>query len=390
MRPIFSFRLAGIPVHVQPGHLLMGAVFAFAAGGGVVPGLVTMAVVSASILWHELGHALTMRAFGYPPSIELVAMGGLAHWPEGADPRPKEALLVSAAGPGAQLALGGALLALTAFAPPLPRLAASAVATAIFVNIGWALFNLLPIMPLDGSHICEHATRWVTGVREPRWVGWASLLAGSAVVAWAVISQSMWLGFIGGMGAVAGFTRIRSGQAGGRRGGAAAARQKARLARSRGDLRALVAALLPPASVGALPEPDLADLVGALVRTGREAEVVALVQSRLKGFARRRDAAPLAQLAVEGLSAAGAHEEAAAVAQLAFQQLAVPQYAYEAAIHLAALARHDDAMTWLGRAAEAGLPCGTMMLSDPALEPLRGRADFFEMAMRAGAKEGAA
>jgi hypothetical protein len=151
-------------------------------------------------------------------------------------------------------------------------------------------------------------------------------------------------------------------------------------------MKGLVAALLPLARVGTLPEADLADLVGALVRAGREDELVELVRDRLKGFARRADAAPLAQLAAEGLSAAGAHEEGLAVAVLAFQQLHVPQHAYDAATHLVALERHDEALEWLRNATEAGLACGSIMLSDPALEPLRSRPDFLALATQAGAR----
>ena len=102
MRPLFTFRLLGIPVRVQAYFLIMAAVFPYSFGrGDPLLFLAAMAIVGLSVLAHELGHALTMRALGYPPWIELVAMGGLAHWPEGADPTARQDLLISAAGPGA-------------------------------------------------------------------------------------------------------------------------------------------------------------------------------------------------------------------------------------------------------------------------------------------------
>jgi hypothetical protein len=144
------------------------------------------------------------------------------------------------------------------------------------------------------------------------------------------------------------------------------------------------------AEAGRLQAGDLAELVSALVRTGGEADLVELVRSRLQGFGRRADARPLAQLALDGLSTVGAHAEAVAVAQLAFRQLRISQHAYEAAVHLVALDRLDEALEWLRRASEAGLDCGAIMLSDPALAPLRGRPEFFELATQAGAEPGVA
>lgn len=385
VRPILSFRLFRIPVDVQPHYLLivLGALSLRDAKLGVL----WVAIVTAGILWHELGHALTMRAFGYAPSISLVATGGLAHFPPGADPSARQDLLISAAGPGANLLLGGAVWALARFGPPLPWLAQVALDMALTVNLGWSLLNLLPLLPLDGSHIFDSITRMVNGRREPSWVGWASAVCGVGVVLYAITRQDMWLGVIGGFGAMLGWRRAQGG--GGVRAGGDA-RQQARRARSRGDLRGIVAALLPMAEAGRLLEADLAQLVSALVRTGGEADLVELVRSRLQGFGRRADARPLAQLALDGLSMAGAHEEAATVAQLAFRQLRLSQHAYEAAIHLVALDRLEEAMEWLRRASEAGLDCGAMMLSDPALEPLRARPDFLELATRAGAEPGAA
>lgn len=393
VRPLFAFRLFRIPVAVQPPFLFIVLAGALSTRDLRLAAL-WAAIATAGIVWHELGHALAMRAFGYPPAIELVGFGGLTHYPEGARPTARQELLVSAAGPGAGLLLGAAVWLLAAYAPPLPPLAHRAVHMALFVNVGWSLLNLLPMLPLDGSHVCDHATAALTGRREPRWVGWASLLVGAGLALFALSAGDVWLGIIGGLGAVLGWRRAWAGapsrRLGAARSPAAGARRRADVARARGDTRAVAAALLPAAEVGALPEAELAELVGALVRTGQEAELVELVRARLGTFHRREDARPLAQLALEALAAEGAHAEAAAVAQLAFHQLRDGQHAYDAAVHLVALGRPDEAVAWLGEAVGAGLRCGAIMLADPALAPLRGRPDFFELATRSGAHPGAA
>src|SRR5215475_15897239 len=95
---MFSFRLGSIPVTVHPSHWLGGALIAsmelssWNAGwpGRILsdphaPGrlqtqfavvLIWVAIVFVSVLFHEFGHAVTMRAFRYRPSIQLVMLGG--------------------------------------------------------------------------------------------------------------------------------------------------------------------------------------------------------------------------------------------------------------------------------------------------------------------------
>lgn len=384
-RPLFRFRLLGIPVHVQGLFVVLLAVSAF-AGGDLAYGAIWASVVAASILWHELGHALAMRALGHPPWIELTGFGGLAHWPEEADPTAGEAILVVAAGPGAGLLLGAAAWVVGRSARPLPPLGAVVVGTLVSVNVVWSLFNLLPLLPLDGARLLDAVTRRVNGSRAPRWVGWASLVTGAGVLVWGLTHGDGWVAFLGGAGAAMGFSRARLAdrfvRAPARR-PVDQARAAAQRARARGDLRGVAAALLPEARLGALPERELAELVGALLRLGREAELVALCRERLTAFARKADAAILARLAAEALGDDGAYEEAAEVAQLAFQQLRVPYHAYDAACHLVQLGRDDQAIEWLERAVAAGLELGEALQSDPALEPLRDRPGFQELAARA-------
>jgi len=353
-RPLFTFDLAGFPVAVQP---LFLAVLAMAglASRSLERGLTWAAVVAASVLWHELGHALAMRRFGYAAEIELVAMGGLTHWPDDADPTPHERLRVSAAGPLAGLALGGLSWALARAAGPLPPLASLVVRDLLWVNVFWSLFNLLPLIPLDGSHVLEALHGLRPRLVRASWVGWASALSGAAVVLWAVSRQSVWIGFLGGVGLVQGLERLK-------RGG--------------GFRRAAAPDALALARVGRLPPPALADLVRSLVDAGRHAELAALAQERLSTFDRREDAEPLARLATEALAEAGLHGAALDVAAAAFRQLRAGAFAYEAALLAVELDRHADAVAWLERALDAGLECRGVMAEDPGLAPLRRRADF--------------
>lgn len=113
-------------------------------------------IVFLSVLVHELGHAMAFRAIGQQPSVVLTGFVGLTYGSAPIATRARR-IGVSLAGPITQLAvLGLPAMALRDTTSPysnfdrwwfLDRL--------VFVSIGWALFNLLPILPLDGGHVCE-------------------------------------------------------------------------------------------------------------------------------------------------------------------------------------------------------------------------------------------
>jgi Zn-dependent protease len=119
-----------------------------------------------SILIHELGHALTAEAFGYDPHIVLHHFGGYAAYHPGYEHTHVRALLISLAGPFAQLALA-AVFIFAAFAVPWNPWAppqqltmtqhrlSHAITSMLFINIAWPILNLLPILPLDGGRILE-------------------------------------------------------------------------------------------------------------------------------------------------------------------------------------------------------------------------------------------
>jgi Zn-dependent protease len=116
--------------------------------------LIWVAVVFQGILMHELGHALVGRAFGRQPRIELIALGGLTWWEQREPMSPGRSLLVSAAGPAVGIFIGSlALVLMDALRVPDPSLARYTFRSLIFVNLGWGLLNLLPVLPLDGGNI---------------------------------------------------------------------------------------------------------------------------------------------------------------------------------------------------------------------------------------------
>lgn len=156
---MLSFRLFGFPVRIEWMFwllcVLLGMPFLQQDGPeGLGRFVIMSAVVLGSILWHELGHAWARKRFRAPWSeILLYGFGGVCSGP-GRFTR-WESVIIAAAGPAASLLLGAATY-LIVFTPgmqdPWVRFF---VGQMLWVNVGWAIFNLLPILPLDGGHIFE-------------------------------------------------------------------------------------------------------------------------------------------------------------------------------------------------------------------------------------------
>lgn len=133
----------------------------------------------ASLVAHELGHALAARRFGIGvEGIDLWFFGGIAKLSR--DTRsPREEFVVAAAGPlVTALIISACLLggALTVGAERFTEAAAfssgedQGVALALtawlaFVNVFLLVFNLVPAFPLDGGRIARAAAWRVTGDR---------------------------------------------------------------------------------------------------------------------------------------------------------------------------------------------------------------------------------
>lgn len=108
-----------------------------------------------SILVHELGHGLTAKAFGKRVEIVLESFGGYAAYSGGAPLRRGKSILITIAGPAAQILLGIVVLSLWQAFPNLSSNASYFLKTLFEISFFWALLNLLPILPLDGGRILE-------------------------------------------------------------------------------------------------------------------------------------------------------------------------------------------------------------------------------------------
>ncbi|MEM9194705.1 MAG: site-2 protease family protein [Myxococcota bacterium] len=204
MSSLYLFSIGDIPVRVSMWYGLL-LLFWF-RGGDLQSNMIWAAVVTISILVHELGHALVARYYRLRPQILLHGLGGLcAH--ERAD-RDLHDVFIVAAGPAAGLVLGGlTLLASVLFADAIATTEytwiAQVVSMSIWVNIGWSFVNLLPLWPLDGGQLFRLGLiRFFPHKTADRITHWTALvlLAGALFVGWSfggliVVILTMWIGW---------------------------------------------------------------------------------------------------------------------------------------------------------------------------------------------------
>jgi Zn-dependent protease len=205
------FKIAGIPVHVQPVFFVIAGLFGLRyidIGLDVV--LIWMAATFVSILVHELGHGLTLKVFGEPSAIVLHGFGGVTISARRAKASKARGVMVS---------LAGSLTALLVLWLPARQLLHSEwivrqpesliwlIYFLQFQNLWWSIANLLPIRPLDGGNV----TAELFGMHAARRI---SIVAAVAGAIWAFSHDQSYAGFFALFLAFNNWQEIRAEQAG--------------------------------------------------------------------------------------------------------------------------------------------------------------------------------
>lgn len=156
-----AFQLFGFPVRVDLSFFVVAAFLGM--NDNVRVWIMWIAVVFVSVLIHELGHAAAGRKYGLSPAIRLTMTGGLTSWAGGRRLHPRESILVSFAGPAAGFATGLLVLVLSTNLPLDAPYLRVAVGQLLWVNFGWGIINLIPVLPLDGGNIVRSGIHLVKG-----------------------------------------------------------------------------------------------------------------------------------------------------------------------------------------------------------------------------------
>jgi len=209
MGPMLSFRLFGIPVIIHPSFLLIAALLGLSSGEMAL--LVSwVGIVFVSILVHELGHALTARAYGAEVEIELNAIGGLTSWsaPE-EELGPGRRALIAAAGSGVGVLFGGMVWLFDRLTGPYDGVPEFIVSNLILVNVFWGLLNWLPIRPLDGGHLFTSLLQKVAPKNADRIANVVFLITALGALGLALWSQRIFLAILAGWLVMGELTRGR-------------------------------------------------------------------------------------------------------------------------------------------------------------------------------------
>ncbi|HHY36312.1 MAG TPA: peptidase M50 [Firmicutes bacterium] len=164
-------RVFGVRILVNKFFLLLLFLYGLL---GLIPQVLT---VFAACFIHELAHVLVANSYGYRvKEIELLPFGGVARI-EDLDLAafdPEVELNIALAGPLQNLILAGIGLVLRHFLVWQESLAVFF----IYCNLGMALLNLLPVLPLDGGRLCRAYLVRRLGYRQAteRVAGWGRLV----------------------------------------------------------------------------------------------------------------------------------------------------------------------------------------------------------------------
>ena len=188
-------KIFGIPVKIDPSFLLICALLAYSRLSQPIFLIEWLAVILVSILVHELGHALVIRSFGLSPQIMLYSMGGLTSWMDEKGISPAKHIAISLAGPFAGFLLYGVVILSNAALPDLfaDHLGRQTYHDLQFVNLWWGVFNLLPILPLDGGNVAYSIEHWATKKHRGIITRVISLLVAVGVGLWALSVGWVWI-----------------------------------------------------------------------------------------------------------------------------------------------------------------------------------------------------
>jgi len=206
------FDLFEHPTYVHPAFLILIGLFAIitvnARAGGAFQIVANLLIWAPTLFFgiylHELGHATALKRFGYGGSdIVLHGFGGVTINRKRTDAPPGRSIVISLAGPfvsflvavlgfGAHFLIFGTLEMAAQTGAAMGLLSRFLFIMGV-INAVWAVFNMLPVNPLDGGHVVLHALRGKYGNRRKAMLQTAKI---SLVALGVVVVGSLMTGFL--------------------------------------------------------------------------------------------------------------------------------------------------------------------------------------------------
>jgi Zn-dependent protease/CBS domain-containing protein len=215
-------RVAGIPIGANWSVIVITALIIWVLAAGVLPemapdqspsayigvGVVAAGLFFASLVTHELAHALVARRYGVPViAISLWMFGGVSELGSETS-EPGEELRMAVAGPATSLGLSALFssVAVLATALSLPELMVGALWWLALINVGLGIFNMLPAYPMDGGRVLR-AVLWArygdrtratkASASTGHWFAYGIIGVGVLLAVSGALVSGIWLMFIG-------------------------------------------------------------------------------------------------------------------------------------------------------------------------------------------------
>jgi len=167
--------------------------------------VITGVLFFVTLLLHELAHSLVIKSYGVPVrEITLFALGGVSQI-LGNPPSAISEFLMAFVGPLTSACIGAICLgiahSLAAVTPVYAMLSWLG-----YINLGLAVFNLVPTYPLDGGRVLRALLWWGTGdaSKATRWAARTGQVAGVILIALGLVEyftqavfSGLWLAFLG-------------------------------------------------------------------------------------------------------------------------------------------------------------------------------------------------
>ena len=217
-------RIFGVEIGLHYSWLLIALLITFSLAGHFAtnnPGwsdslrwgvsIVTAILFFVSIVVHELSHALVAKLRGLPVrSITLFALGGVAQI-EKEPTDAKTEFWMGIIGPITSFVIGVVCLLITmavGWTPPeFPQRPLPAMLMWLgLINIGLAVFNMIPGFPLDGGRVLRGIIWWITGnakrattiaARVGQFIAFAMIVYGVLQFFRGAGINGLWMAFIG-------------------------------------------------------------------------------------------------------------------------------------------------------------------------------------------------
>ncbi len=149
-------------------------------------------ILFSIVLIHELGHVAAARSFGWTiTKVELLPFGGVAETDQSGTSSVREDIIVAAAGPFQNAWMIG----LAYLLGTVGLWEAEWTQTFIQANLMIGLFNLIPILPLDGGKIMQALLSCVLpyyrAIQSSTWISIALSLVLAAASIWNIRSEGI-------------------------------------------------------------------------------------------------------------------------------------------------------------------------------------------------------